>query len=99
MAHRWGKPTKRKQRIDPRYFLEETVNRLDEELTPEKIIQIYKKEFAFHEGGMQPMHGQRPFYDSFEDVESAAQMDTLKTLGLDPESPEAAKVLNILRRG
>jgi len=26
-AHRWSKPTKRKRRIDPRYFLEETAPR------------------------------------------------------------------------
>ena len=31
MAHRWSKPTKRKRRIDPRYFLEETATR-DEDL-------------------------------------------------------------------
>tara|TARA_R100000008_G_scaffold73692_1_gene52228 strand:- start:2058 stop:2489 length:432 start_codon:yes stop_codon:yes gene_type:complete len=35
MAHRWGKPTKRKQRIDPRYFLEETTTR-DEEILEEE---------------------------------------------------------------
>ena len=32
MAHRWSKPTKRKQRIDPRYFLEETATRGEEVL-------------------------------------------------------------------
>ena len=35
MAHRWAKPTKRKQRIDPRYFLEETATR-DEEILEEE---------------------------------------------------------------
>ena len=34
-AHRWSKPTKRKQRIDPRYFLEETATR-DEEILEEE---------------------------------------------------------------
>jgi len=29
-AHRWSKPTKRKRRIDPRYFLEETATRGEE---------------------------------------------------------------------
>ena len=42
MAHRWGKPTKRERRIDPRYHLEETATR------GEKIVTLLSE--GWHQG-------------------------------------------------
>ena len=42
-AHRWSKPTKRKQRIDPRYFLHETADR-DEDPRDEEESKPEDKE-------------------------------------------------------
>ena len=54
MAHRWSNPVKRKRRIDPRYFLEETATRgeepLEEAASAEEIL-TKRYDYLVKQGG------------------------------------------------